>query len=48
MPKELDSTRHHARASLLANKKVFEFLVFWFKKESCVSQILLKLWLIYW
>ena len=31
--------------SLLA-KKISEFLVFWFKKEPHISQVLLKLWLI--
>ena len=29
-----------------ASKKLSEFLVFWFKKDPNISQILLKLWLI--
>ena len=32
--------------SLLAKKKILEFLVFWFQKDSYILQSLLRLWLI--
>ena len=46
MLKQLDSMCLNGFFSLLAKKEILEFLVFWFKKEPYISQILLKLWLI--